>query len=62
VRQGKVGVFCLEAENPDHETRIATTIAIATVRIRAARAVGAATKMRFDFVKRAARTRRSPVR
>ena len=50
VRQGKVGAFCLEAESPEHGTRIATTIASA--RIPADHAVEAATKTLCDFVKK----------
>ena len=63
-RRGKVGVLCLEAENPDHGTRIVTTIATATetAKTRAARAVEAATKMHFDFVRRVAPTLRLPAR
>jgi hypothetical protein len=50
MRQSKVGAFCLEAESPEHGTRIATTIASA--RIPADHAVEAATKTHCDFVKK----------
>ena len=57
---GEVGALCLEAESPDHGTRIAR--AIASARTPAARAEGAATRTRCGFAKRAAPTPPLPAR